>query len=142
LLCGEFILGERRKKDMIKQVRRSVILSPRQSPFIYQAEDGTQFDTFGEAVDYENDYNEKHLQTNANYEQVWTVQEAINKAVAENRVVRFLSDKSRNDLLREVDDLKGCKLMKPSKESKDIAVIPPSVQNFDFNDVDTKLEVK
>jgi hypothetical protein len=127
---------------MIKQVRRSVILSPRQSPFVYQTEDGTTFDTFPEAVDYENNYNEEHLQTNANYEQVWTVQEAINKAVTENRVVRFLSGKSRNDLLREVDDLKGCKLMKPSRESKDVAVIPASVQNFDFNDVDTRLEVK
>jgi hypothetical protein len=119
-----------------------VILSSRQSPFVYQAEDGTTFDTFSEAVEYENNYNEQHLQTNANYEQVWTVQEAINKAVDENRVVRFLSEKSRNDLLREIDDLKGCKLMKPSKESKDIAVVPPSIQNFDFNDVDTKLEVK
>jgi len=100
------------------------------------------FDTFSEAVEYENNYNEEHLQTNANYEQVWTVQEAINKAVAENRVVRFLSDKSRNDLLREIDDLKGCKLMKPSRESKDVAVIPASVQNFDFNDVDTALIVR
>jgi len=61
---------------------------------------------------------------NTVYEQVWTVQEAINKAVAENRVVRFISTKSNAELRKEIVDLKGCKLMKPDKFSNDVAVVP------------------
>jgi hypothetical protein len=73
--------------------------------------------------------------THANYENVFTIQEAINKAVAERRVVRFLWDGSNEEIRRQIDDLKGCKLMKPSKESKDVAVIPPNIKNFDFHEV-------
>lgn len=75
----------------------------------------------------------------AKYEQVWNVQTAINTARAENRVVRFLSDKSNKDLKKEVEDLKGCKLLKPSKESHDVAVVPPGIENFDFEEVDTRI---
>jgi len=74
--------------------------------------------------------------THAVYEQVFTIQEAINKAVAENRVVRFLSEETNENLRKKIDDLKGCKLMKPSRDSKDVAVVPPSISNFDFHDVD------
>ena len=49
--------------------------------------------------------------------------------------MRFLSEESNENLRRKIDDLKGCKLLKPSKDSKDIAVVPASIQNFDFNDV-------
>jgi len=77
---------------------------------------------------------------NTVYEQVWTVQEAINKAVAENRVVRFISTKSNAELRKEIVDLKGCKLMKPDKFSNDVAVVPGHLTStFDFNDVDTKI---
>jgi hypothetical protein len=73
------------------------------------------------------------------YEQVWSMQEAINKAVAENRVVRFLSDKSTKELKSEIVDKKGCLLRKPDKESNDIAVIPPGIEDFSFDQVDTSI---
>lgn len=73
------------------------------------------------------------------YEQVWNIQTAINTAVAEGRVVRFLSDKSNKELKKEVEDLKGCKLLKPSKESCDVAVVPGGIENFDFEEVNTRI---
>ena len=65
-------------------------------------------------------------------------------AVEEKRVVRFLSNESNASIKKKIDDLKGCKLRKPSKESNDVAVIPPSVDpnNFDFNEVDMSMNVK
>lgn len=73
------------------------------------------------------------------YEQVWTTQEAINKAVAEHRVVRFLSDKSNYQIKSEIDDLKGCLIRKADRESRDVAVIPPGIESFSFEDVDTSI---
>lgn len=73
------------------------------------------------------------------YDYVDNVQTAINMAVAENRVVRFLSSKSNTELKKEMLDKKGCKLVKPSKLSDDIAVVPSSINNFDFDKVDTSL---
>jgi hypothetical protein len=69
------------------------------------------------------------------YDSVTSIQQAINMAVAEKRVVRFLSNKSNDELRKGIIDLKGCKLRKPAKESNDIAVIPPSVEDFDFEEV-------
>jgi len=73
------------------------------------------------------------------YEPIWNVQTAINMAVAENRVVRFLSSKSNEELRKEILDKKGCKIMKPAKLSDDVAVIPPSITNFVFDEVDPSL---
>ena len=76
-----------------------------------------------------------------NFEAITTVQQAINMAVGENRVVRFLSDKSNQELKSEIVDLKGCKLVKPERNSIDVAVVPPSIKDFDFHKVDTSLVV-
>lgn len=69
------------------------------------------------------------------YEQVWTIQEAINKAVAENRVVRFLWNGDNESIKKGIVDSKGCQFMKPEKDSKDVAVIPPTIHNFVFDEV-------
>lgn len=122
---------------MIKQVKRLVILRT-DSPYQYRTEDGLLWDTLPEAIEHE-DLLEKGQRenpvTHADYENVFTIQEAINMAVAENRVVRFISNVSNVELRKGIDDIKDCKLMKPSKDSNDIAVIPPSIKNFDFHEV-------
>lgn len=73
------------------------------------------------------------------YDYISNVQEAINMAVAKKRVVRFLSEKSNEQLKKEIVDIKGCQLRKPNKDAHEIAVIPPSVDadTFDFDEVDT-----
>lgn len=73
------------------------------------------------------------------YEQIFTIQEAINKACATKQVVRFLSRESNEVLRKGIVDKKGCKLMKKDKDSNDVAVVPPNVEDFDFEDVDTKV---
>ena len=73
------------------------------------------------------------------YDYIHNVQTAINMAVAEDRVVRFLSSKTNAELKKEILDKKGCKIMKPAKLSDDVAVVPPSINNFDFDKVDTSL---
>ena len=111
---------------MIKQVKRKVILFRTDSMYQYRTDDDLLWDTHDEAVEHDARlYGGKadNPVTHAVYEQVFTIQEAINKAVAENRVVRFLSEESNENLRKKIDDLKGCKLMKPSKDSKDIAVV-------------------
>lgn len=77
--------------------------------------------------------------TEVNYEQIWNIQEAINKAVATGKVVRFLSNESNEALRKRIVDKRGCKLLKKDKESNDIAVVPPGIDNFDFDEVDTKI---
>ena len=122
---------------MITPVKRIMILKT-DPPFRYRTEDGLLWDTMTKAVDHEaklEGREDDNPVTHADYENVFTIQEAINMAVAEDRVVRFLWSGSNEEVRRQIDDLKGCKLMKPSKESKDIAVIPPSVKNFDFHEV-------
>jgi hypothetical protein len=79
--------------------------------------------------------------THVVYEQVWTIQQAINMAVAENRVVRFLSNETNEKLRKGIVDKKGCSLKKKDRFSNDVAVIPPGLENFDFEDVDTSLKV-
>jgi hypothetical protein len=73
------------------------------------------------------------------YEQIWVVQTAINMAIAENRVVRFLSDKSNAQLKSEIENLKGCLVRKADRDSNDVAVIPPGIESFSFEDVDTAI---
>jgi hypothetical protein len=124
---------------MIKQVKRQIKLLLTDSEYQYRTDDDLLWDTIGEAVEHDARlYGGKpdNPVTHAVYEQVFTIQEAINKAVAENRVVRFLSEESNENLRKKIDDLKGCKLLKPSKDSKDIAVVPETIKNFDFNDVE------
>ena len=76
------------------------------------------------------------------YEQVWSMQEAINKAVAENRPVRFLTRKTNADLKKEITDKKGCQILKPDRFSNEVAVVPPSIKNFDFEDVDSAIVLR
>lgn len=77
------------------------------------------------------------------YEQIQTTQQAINTAITEHRVVRFQTDKSNKEIKRTIDNLKGCLLRKPDKDAGEIAVIPPGIEDFCFEEaVDTSIEVK
>jgi len=139
MVSGHGIL-KRRKAMSVRTVRRWIQV-PGQLPFKYVTCDKQEFDHINEAIEWDNKFHaaqKKHIV----YEQIWTVQEAINKAVAEKRVVRFLSNKTNAQLKKEIVDLKGCKLMKPDKNSSDVAVVPEHIHDFDFNEVDTSLEVK
>lgn len=120
---------------------RAWIQTPGRENIVYLTCDNQSFHNYEEAVKHDNAYHEKNA-PKAVFEQIWTIQEAINKAVAEQRVVRFITDKSNVEIRKDIDDLKGCKIMKSSRESKDVAVIPEGINNFDFNDVDTSLNVK
>lgn len=115
---------------MIRTVRRLVYL-PNKPPVQYQTNDGERFDELEEAVEHENKITAS-VTKDVVPEQIWTVQQAINMAIAENRVVRFESRKSNKELKKEIVDLKGCKLMKPDKDSTRVAVIPPSITNYVF----------
>ncbi len=112
------------------------IFIPGKQSFRYQTTDGSLFVDLDEAVEYDNAYTVKENEKKPIvYEQVWTIQEAINKAAAEKRVVRFIWNGSNADIKKGIVDLKGCKLMKPERDSKDVAVIPPGIEDFDFNEV-------
>lgn len=100
----------------------------------YRTEDGLLFDYLGEAIDHIKAQDKPAIKP-IEYEGFTTIQEAINKARAENRVVRFLTNLSNKELRKQIDDLKDCKLMKPSRESNDVAVIPPGIEDFDFEEV-------
>lgn len=67
------------------------------------------------------------------FDQVTTTQQAINKAIAENRVVRYKTDKSNKEIKLQIDDKKGCLLRKPNKDSNEVAIIPPGIEDFTFN---------
>jgi hypothetical protein len=127
-------------EEMIKPVRRLVRLL-NEPEFRFMTDDGLTWDTLSEATEHDLRLQggDKNPVTHAVYEAVTSIQQAINIASAENRVVRFLSNDDNKELRRKIDDLKGCKIMKPDRTSNDIAVVPPSIQNFDFNDVDTRL---
>jgi hypothetical protein len=66
------------------------------------------------------------------YEQIWTTQQAINMAVAERRVVRFKTNKTNKEIKAQIDDIKGCALRKPDKDANEVAVIPPGIEDFCF----------
>lgn len=120
---------------------RAWIQVPGRENIVYLTCDNQSFHDYEQAVKHDNEYHEKNA-PKAVFEQIWTIQEAINKAVTEKRVVRFITDKTNVEIRKDIDDLKGCKLMKSSRESKDVAVIPEGINNFDFNDVDTSLIVR
>jgi len=74
------------------------------------------------------------------FDYVNSVQEAINMAAAENRVVRFIWNKSNAEIRKSYQDKKGCKLLKRDKTSNEIAIVPPSIENFTFEEeVDTRI---
>ena len=73
------------------------------------------------------------------YDDIQTTQQAINMAVAEQRVVRFLTAKSSKEIMRQVDDKKGCSLLKPSKDSGEVAIVPAHITDFSFENVDTTI---
>ena len=73
------------------------------------------------------------------YDFVTSTQQAINMAVTENRAVRYITNKTRKEILAQVDDMKGCKLMKPERDSMEVAVIPEGVTDFSFDEVDTTI---
>lgn len=118
----------------IRTINRLVQI-PGELPFKYLTCDKQEFDDMDEAIEWDNKFHATQKK-NVVYEQVWTVQEAINKAVAEKRVVRFLSEKTNAQLKKEIVDLKGCKLMKPDRNSHDVAVVPSHIYDFDFDTVD------
>ena len=120
---------------------RTLIFEPGKSNIRYKTCDGKYYQDLDKAITHDNKYHRDQT-PDAVYEQIWTIQEAINKAVAEHRVVRFLSKKTNKEIKAQIDDIKGCKLMKPERNSDDTAVIPPGINNFDFNEVDTSIIVK
>lgn len=74
------------------------------------------------------------------YDSIFTTQQAVNMALTEKRVVRFETNKTNKEILRTVDDLKGCTLRKPFKEALEVAVIPPGIEDFCFEEeIDTSL---
>ncbi len=77
------------------------------------------------------------------YDSITSTQQAINMAVAENRVVRFKTDKTNAQIKAEIDFKKGCLLRKPDKNSKEVAIIPPGIEDFCFEKrVDESIEIK
>ncbi|MFA6358953.1 MAG: hypothetical protein WCY09_09885 [Candidatus Omnitrophota bacterium] len=101
--------------------------------FVYRTEDGSEFFDIDEAIEYDNKYVEEHTaSTPVTYDYVWSIQEAINMAVKENRVVRFIWEKSNEEIRKDIVDLKNCKIMKRDREAKDMAVIPPGIEDFVF----------
>jgi len=67
------------------------------------------------------------------FDQVTTTQQAINMAIAENRVVRYKTNKSNLEIKREIDDKKNCLLRKSSRESNEVAIVPPGIEDFTFD---------
>ena len=125
---------------MIRPLKRLVRLM-NDPEYRYMTDDELVFDTIGEAIQHDAELKRKvdNPATHAAYEDVTSIQQAINMAVAENRVVRFLSSDDNKELKRKIDDLKGCKILKPDRTSNDVAVVPPGIENFDFDAVDTRL---
>lgn len=125
---------------MIRPIKRLVRLM-NDPEYRYMTDDELVWDTFDEAMEHDLMLQKgtDNPVTHAVYEDVTSIQQAINMAVAENRVVRFLSNEDNKELRRKIDDLKGCKIMKPDRTSNDVAVVPPGIENFDFNEVDTRL---
>lgn len=123
----------------VRIVPRRVITT--QPGHLYQTDDGETFENLDEAVDHDNELRRNAPKPPVQYEQIWSIQEAINKAVAEDRVVRFIWEGDNASIKKGIVDKKGCSIMKPEKKSKDVAVIPPSVKDFDFALPDTSVTV-
>jgi hypothetical protein len=119
------------------------IITPGFPNFRFQACDGTEFVDSGEAYDYDNALHVSAPKEKKEpvYDRVSTIQEAINMAVGEGKIVRYLTRESNKELKFNILDKKGCVIRKPDRESNDVAVIPPSIDpdTFDFDEVDTSL---
>ena len=125
---------------MIKAIPGRILIQGKQSLVSYQTRDGQVFTDIEEAVEHENSL-QPLPRPPIVYEQIWSIQEAINMAVAEKRVVRFLWTKSNAETRKEIVDRKDCHLMKPDRDSQDTAVIPPGIDDFDFGDVDLSIQL-
>jgi len=127
-------------EEMIKPLKRMIRLM-NDSEYRYMTDDELVWDSLSEAIEHDAQLKRKvdNPATHAIYEDVTSVQQAINMAVAENRVVRFLSSDDNKELKRKIDDLKRCKILKPDRTSNDVAVVPPGIENFDFDVVNTRL---
>lgn len=125
---------------MIKALPSRIIVNGKRGIESYQTRDGQIFTDIDEAVEHENKLQPLDKPPVV-YEQIWSIQEAINMAVAEKRVVRFLWTKSNAETKKEIVDRKGCNLMKPERDSQDVAVIPPGIEDFDFGDVDMTIQL-
>ncbi len=119
---------------MIRRVRRPLLLATGADSFFYVTDDGKEFENPHEAIAWEEEMNkQKEYIPPAEREGVLSIQQAINMAVAENRVVRFIWNRDNAEIKKSIDDIKGCKLLKPFKESKEIAVVPPGL-DFAFEE--------
>lgn len=125
---------------MIKALPGRIIINGKRGIESYQTQDRQIFTDIEEAVEHENSLQPLDKPPVV-YEQIWSIQEAINMAVAEKRVVRFLWTKSNAETKKEIVDRKDCKLMKPERDSQDVAVIPPGIEDFDFGDVDLSIQL-
>jgi len=67
------------------------------------------------------------------FDSITTTQQAINMAIAENRVVRYKTSLSNKEIKSQIDDKKGCALRKPDKDSPEVAIIPPGIEDFTFD---------
>lgn len=59
-----------------------------------------------------------------------TVQEAIDLAVRENRIVSFSCVDSNDEIRKAIRDLKGCDVIKGNREDDTVHVFPPSLSFF------------
>jgi phosphopantetheinyl transferase len=108
-----------------------------QQAFKYITKDGEEFFDIDEAVEHENKLASQSTSKKfVPYEQIWSIQEAINKAIGEGRVVRFLWKASNKEIKKSILDKKDCRILKPDKDSSDVAVIPPCIETFDFEEVE------
>ena len=55
------------------------------------------------------------------------IQDVIELAVKEDRIVRFTSTASNDDLRKGIIDLKGCEVIKGNPEDTNITILPPSI---------------
>lgn len=67
------------------------------------------------------------------FDQIYTTQQAINMAIAEYRVVRYKTEQTNQEIKNQIDNKKGCLLRKPDKDSSEVAIIPPGIEDFTFD---------
>ncbi len=116
----------------IRMVKMRVISG---QDFKYVTDDGEEFVELEAAVEHENKINALKPKPVIKYEFVTSIQQAINMAVAEHRVVRFLWPHDNKKIKASIEDIKGCKLLKPDKNSHDVAIVPEGCGPFDFDEV-------
>ena len=103
--------------------------------FKYITDDNEEFFDLDEAIEHENKLKEVKPKPVVVYEFITSIQQAINMAAAEKRVVRFIWNGDNESIKKGIDDKTGCRLVKPSKESHDVAIVPEGINDFDFDEV-------